>query len=134
MSFVLFGNANWTSPYVLSCFVTLREKQVAFDVKSISLHDGAQHEATFARQSLTSRVPTLLDADFALSESSAIVEYLEEAFPAPAHASVFPSDVRHRARARQVMAWIRSDLVALREERSSARRSTYFIRTLISIR
>jgi glutathione S-transferase len=119
MSLELFGNANWTSPYVLSCFATLREKCLPFEVKSISLHDGAQHEASFARQSLTSRVPALVDADFALSESSAIVEYLEDAYPAPAHASVFPSSLRDRARARQIMAWVRSDLMALREERST---------------
>ena len=119
MSFVLFGNANWTSPYVLSCFVALREKRLPFEVKSISLNDGAQHESTFAKQSLTSRVPALVGNDFALSESSAIVEFLEESFPAPAHASIFPSDVRDRARARQIMAWVRSDLFALREERST---------------
>ena len=119
MSFVLFGNANWTSPYVLSCFVTLRTKQLPFEVKSISLHDGAQHEPGFARQSLTSRVPVLIGDDVVLSESSAIVEFLEEAYPAPAHASVLPADLRDRARARQVMAWVRSDLVALREERST---------------
>lgn len=119
MSFLLFGNANWTSPYVLSCFVTLREKRIPFEVKDISLHDGGHHESTFVQQSLTSRVPALVGDDIALSESSAIVEYLEERFPAPAHVSIFPTDLRDRARARQIMAWIRSDLLALREERST---------------
>jgi glutathione S-transferase len=47
------------------------------------------------------------------------VEYLEDAYGAPAHARVLPADVRERARARQVMAWVRSDLTAIREERSA---------------
>jgi hypothetical protein len=56
-----------SSPYVLSCFVALREKQLPFEVKTIALNLGAQHEPTFARQSLTSRVPVLIDGDLALS-------------------------------------------------------------------
>ena len=54
-----------------------------------------------------------------LSESSAIVEYLEEAYPPPAYPRLLPSELQARARARQVMAWVRSDVGALREERSS---------------
>src|SRR5580692_4966735 len=119
MSLVLYGNSTWTSPYVLSCFVTLREKGLTFEMKDVALEDGAHFEAAFTAQSLTSRVPVLVDGDLALSESSAIIEYLEDAYPAPAHARVLPSDVRTRARARQVMAWIRSDLMPIREERSA---------------
>jgi glutathione S-transferase len=119
MSLVLHGNHSWTSPYVLSAFVTLREKGIPFDVKDVDLHRGAQRAPAFAAQSLTSRVPLLVDGDFALSESSAIVEYLEDAYPAPTHARVFPADGRARARARQIMAWVRSDLMPIREERSA---------------
>jgi glutathione S-transferase len=64
-------------------------------------------------------VPVLVDGSLTLSESSAIVEYLEDRYPAPAHARVLPEDLRARARARQVMAWLRSDLMAIREERSA---------------
>jgi glutathione S-transferase len=119
MSLVLHGNTSWTSPYVLSVFVTLREKGMPFEMKDVDLHRGEQRAAAFATQSLTSRVPVLVDGDFALSESSAIVEYLEDAYPAPAHARVFPADPRARARARQIMAWVRSDLMPIREERSA---------------
>jgi glutathione S-transferase len=116
---LLFGNTNWTSPYVLSCFVALREKRLPFEVKTVALDLGAQREPSFAKQSLTSRVPVLVDGDLALSESSAIVEYIEEAFPPPAYARVLPGDVLERARARQIMAWLRSDLLPVREERSA---------------
>ena len=61
--------------------------------------------------------PALVQGDFALAESSAIIEYLEDAFPAPAHPPLYPADAQRRARARQLQAWFRSDLMALREER-----------------
>ena len=109
----------WTSPYVLSSFVVLREKRLSFEVRTVALDQGAHRDSEFGKQSLTSRVPVLIDGDFALSESSAIAEYLEDSYPAPAHPRVLPADARSRARARQVMAWVRSDLLPLREERSA---------------
>ena len=66
---------------------------------------------------LLSTTPAALWAT--LAESSAIAEYLEEVLPAPAHARLLPADVKNRARARQVMAWLRSDLGALRDERAT---------------
>jgi glutathione S-transferase len=59
-------------------------------------------------------VPTLIDRDFALSESSAIVEYLDDTFPDP---PIFPADRQQRVRARQVQAWLRSDFMPVRQER-----------------
>src|SRR5262249_47982546 len=53
------------------------------------------------------------------AESSAIAEYLDEVFPAPQYPRLLPADVIERARARQIMAWLRSDLGGLREERST---------------
>jgi glutathione S-transferase len=119
MGVLLLGNSTWTSPYVLSCFVALREKGVSFEVNDVALHTGAHFEAGFAAQSLTARVPVLVDGELTLSESSAIVEYLEDRYPPPQHARVLPTDLRARARARQVMAWLRSDLMPIREERSA---------------
>jgi glutathione S-transferase len=51
------------------------------------------------------------------SESSAIAEYLEEVFPPPKYPALYPLDPVARARARQVQAWLRSDLTPIREER-----------------
>jgi len=116
---VLYGNDMWSSPYVLSCFVALREKQLPFTLRTVALHEGAQRTGDYLRTSFTGRVPALVDGEFTLSESSAIVEYLEDKWPAPAHAPLLPPDVRERARARQIMAWVRSDLLPLREERSA---------------
>src|SRR3954462_12511370 len=77
MSLTLYGSEMWNSPYVMSCFVALREKGLPFDMRVVSLDRGAQHEAAYVEVSLTSRVPALVDGDLTISESSAIVEYLE---------------------------------------------------------
>ena len=116
---VLHGNAMWTSPYVLSCFVGLTEKKLPFEVQTVALHEGAQRSAAYVQTSFTARVPALVDGDFSLSESSAIIEYLEDKWPAPAHPALLPRDLQARARARQIMAWVRSDLLPIREERSA---------------
>lgn len=113
----LLGEVYWISPYVFSCFVALREKGLPFEVRSLRLHEGEQRAGTFQEASITEKVPVLEHGACRVAESSAIVEYLEEAFPAPDFPALLPTKLGDRARARQLMAWIRSDLLALREER-----------------
>jgi glutathione S-transferase len=64
-------------------------------------------------------VPALVEGDFVLTESTAITEYLEETFPAPEYIALYPKDKRQRAQARQVQAWVRSDLMPVRAERDT---------------
>ncbi len=116
-SITLYANTGYSSPYVLSVYAALVEKGLPFTIEAVNLAAGTQHGLAYSRLSLTSRVPTLVDGGFALSESSAIVEYLDEAYPAPDYPAVYPADLHQRARARQIQAWLRSDLAALREER-----------------
>jgi glutathione S-transferase len=111
---LLYVDANFASPYALVSFVSLLEKGLAFDIEALDLVAHANQEPGFAKTSITRRVPTLVDDDFALSESSAICEYLEETFPGT---RLYPRDPRDRARARQVQAWLRSDLMPIRDER-----------------
>ncbi|MCF5546774.1 glutathione transferase [Pseudomonas salomonii] len=112
----LYVDAQFTSPYALSVFVTLLEKGLAFETVTLDLDTAQNRAAEFAQLSLTQRVPTLVQGDFALSESSAISEYLDEAYP---ETTVYPTEPKQRARARQVQAWLRSDLQAIRQERST---------------
>jgi glutathione S-transferase len=113
---LLYVDSQFASPYAMSVFVALTEKRLSFDIQTLDLSAGANHEHAYAKSSLTQRVPTLLDGDFALSESSAITEYLEDVYPAP---PIYPADPKTRARARQVQAWLRSDLLPIRQERST---------------
>lgn len=110
-------DAYWTSPYAFSAFVALKEKGLPFDVDEVALHQGEHRRPAALAASLTGRVPVLRHQDWVLTESSAIDEYLEDVFPHPGHPRLFPQDARQRARARQLMAWVRSDLVPIRNER-----------------
>jgi glutathione S-transferase len=111
---LLYVDSQFTSPYAMSVFVCLREKGLPFDVKTVDLSVKENHDPEFATTSITRRVPTLVHDGFALSESSAISEYIDETFPG---ARLYPADPRLRARARQVQAWLRSDLMPIRNER-----------------
>jgi glutathione S-transferase len=88
-------------------------------VREVALQKKAQLEAGYAERSVTGRVPSLEHDRFVVAESSAIVEYLEDAFPGTP--AVMPKDAKDRARARQIMAWIRSDdTFPIREERPTS--------------
>jgi glutathione S-transferase len=119
MSFELYVDSLFTSPYALSAFVALTEKRVPFSVKTVDLDAGEQKQGSYAARALTARVPALVEGDFVLTESSAITEYLEETFASSEYIALYPKDKRQRARARQVQAWLRSDLGALRVERDT---------------
>jgi glutathione S-transferase len=113
----LWVDAFWISPYAFSAFVGLEEKQLPYDVQEVAMHKAENRAPDYARRSLTARVPMLRHGDFHLSESSAIAEYLDDVFPGAPR--LLPADPRQRARARQVMAWMRSDMMPIREERST---------------
>jgi glutathione S-transferase len=113
----LYVDAQFLSPYAMSAYVALVEKGLDFELRTVDLNQGDQCTAPFLCRSPIARVPVLAHLDFYLSESSAIAEYLEQSFPAPGYAAVFPADARQCALARQVQAWVRSDLHSLRRER-----------------
>jgi glutathione S-transferase len=120
---VLYGNTPVTSPYVMTVFVALEEKKLSFRLELLDLARGDQHRPEFIARSITNRVPTLLlregGREFSLSESVAIIEYLEERFGAPEYPPLYPRGLEARARARLVQGSIRSDFLAIREERST---------------
>jgi glutathione S-transferase len=115
-SLILYADRLFTSPYVMSVFVTLEEKQLPYALITVDLQHDENHQPAYAARSLTQRVPMLVDGELAITESSAITEYLDEAYPA---VPVYPRDRALRAGARQVQAWLRSDLLPIREERDT---------------
>ena len=112
----LYVDTAFASPYAMSVYVSLIEKGLPFTVEAIDIDAGAHLLPPYRDLGLTGRVPTLVHGDFVLNESSAIIEYLDELFPETA---VLPRAPRQRAVARQVQAWLRSDLLALRAERNT---------------
>ena len=110
----LFVDSKFVSPYALSAFVALRVKGLDFELETIDLTTRQNLTDNFFQTSVTGRVPTLVDGNFSISESSVIAEYLEELQPAP---NLYPQNIQDRAKARQMQAWLRSDLLALRQDR-----------------
>ncbi|HEI8290552.1 TPA: glutathione transferase [Citrobacter koseri] len=115
----LWSDANFFSPYVLSVYVALQEKGLPFSLETVDLSSGEHLQPSWQGYALTRRVPVLEIDGFELSESSAITEYLEDRFAPPQWERIYPHDLQKRARARQIQAWLRSDLMPIREERST---------------
>ena len=116
---ILYVDSRFISPYAMSVFVTLTEKGIPFQTRRIKLESKENLKQDYAKISLTQRVPAITHGDFHLSESSVISEYLDETYPAPGYPAVYPKDLQLKARARQIQAWIRSDFMSIREERST---------------
>ena len=120
MALTLYIDSFSISPYAFSVYVALEEKGVPYVWKTVSLPDKAHHRAEYRDASITGRVPAIDHDGFWLAESAAIVDYLDEVFAAPQYRRALPEDIKERARARMVLDWIRSDLMAIREERADA--------------
>lgn len=115
----LWSDANFFSPYVLSVYVALQEKGLPFTLKTVDLNSGEHLQPSWQGYALTRRVPVLEIDGFELSESSAITEFWKRAFRLRSGSVSIHTMYKKRARARQVQAWIRSDLMPIREERST---------------
>lgn len=107
------GNKNYSSwsmrPWVLmkQLQIPFREVMVRFD----SFEGDSAFKRALAGLSPTGKVPVLVDEDFAVWDTLAIVEYLAERFP---DRGVWPADRQARARARSVCAEMHSGFAALR--------------------
>ena len=90
------------SPYAWRVQLALEHKALAYERKVLSFSAGDTKKPEFLALTPRHRVPVLVDGDFVLYESNAIVEYLEDAYPATG-ARHFPVDVRGRALARRLI-------------------------------
>lgn len=86
------------SPNSRRVWIALLEKEVPFELIALNL-DGDQFHPDFLKISPFHHIPVLVDGDFSLIESVAILDYLEATHPIP---SLMPVDVREMARARMV--------------------------------
>ena len=87
----------WRSTAAYRVRIALNLKEVKFE--SISVHlvkgGGEQHGNHYSKLNPTHLVPTLVDGDFSLNQSLAIIDYLEQIKP---EHSLYPSDVRAKAK------------------------------------
>jgi glutathione S-transferase len=113
----LVVDGKYESPYALSAFVALEEKGLPYALKTVTLPIALNRPDWF--RSPHGKVPALQHGGYWLSESSAIAEYLAETFPFPKHPRLFPENLQQRGICRLVQAWVRSDFMPIRQERST---------------
>jgi len=85
------------SPYAQKVKIALAEKGVAYEPRMPDLMGGS--DADFTAMNPRREVPTLLDGDTAVFDSTVILEYLEERWPTPA---LLPAGPAERARVRML--------------------------------
>jgi glutathione S-transferase len=85
---------SYVSPYVRKVLACLNLKGLPYEIDPITPFFG-NHE--FEKLSPLRRIPVLVDGDLAVSDSSVICAYLDEAYPGH---PLFPVDPKDRARAR----------------------------------
>ena len=87
----------WRSTAAYRVRIALNLKDIAFE--SISVHlvknGGEQHSDDYSKLNPNNLVPTLVDGDFSLNQSLAIIDYLELRNPAN---SLYPQDIKSRAK------------------------------------
>jgi glutathione S-transferase len=116
----LFAESSWMSPWVFHAMVALEEKLLPYKLEVLSLPLSADVKAELEQRALLANVPVLVHGDTWISESLAISEYLAETFRAPDHPRLFPANLVQRARARQIMSFLRTSLPTLREARPTS--------------
>jgi glutathione S-transferase len=109
---LLIGNKNYSS-WSMRPWVLMKQLGIPFEEIKLRL-DLAPHSAfrkELARFSPAGKVPVLLDDDFSVWDTLAIIEYLHDKFPGR---GIWPAHMRQRARARSLSAEMHSGFGALR--------------------
>ncbi|MEX0807392.1 MAG: glutathione S-transferase family protein [Dongiaceae bacterium] len=89
------------SSYAWKVWLTLEHKEIPYEFKLLSFDRNETRSPEFLKLNPRGKVPTIVDNGFAIWESSAIAEYLEERYP---QKSLLPGDAKQRANARRIVA------------------------------
>ncbi len=81
---ILYVGEKNISSWSMRAFVALSAKNLKFEERTIPLRED-KDRAQRRKVSPTGRVPVLRHGDLVIPDSLAIIEYLEETFPPPAH-------------------------------------------------
>jgi len=102
----------WRSSCSWRVRIALALKDVEYETEPVHLvkDGGQQHAEAFKAKNPMAQIPVLVDEDVALTQSLAIIEYLEEKYPKP---SLLPAGAVDRARARAVANTIASGIQPL---------------------
>ncbi len=88
------------SPYAWTVWLALEHKKLPYEARRVHFDSGELKSAAFLALNPRGQVPTLVDDGFAMYESAAMIEYLEDRYP-DSGAPLWPRDVTARALARR---------------------------------
>jgi maleylacetoacetate isomerase len=99
----------WRSSAAFRVRIALNLKGLHYETRAIHLlrEGGEQHSPAYAALNPQELVPTLLDGERVLTQSMAILEYLDETRPQP---SLLPADAAGRARVRALAQVVACDI------------------------
>jgi glutathione S-transferase len=84
------------SPYAWKVWLALEHKQLPYELRTLSFDSRENRAPEYLGLNPRGKVPTLVDGDFALWESTVILEYLEDRYPAhPLQATLYTPEA-HR--------------------------------------
>jgi glutathione S-transferase len=89
------------SQYSWRVWLALEYKGIPYKLKLMSYDAGDFEKPEFSALNPRKRVPVIVNNDFTLYESAAIIEYLEDKFPGEPR--LFSTDLRHRAVQRRMI-------------------------------
>lgn len=89
------------SPYAWKVWLALEHKGIPYELKMLSFDKGDTKSPEFLAVNPRGKVPAIVEDGVAVSESSVIVEYLEDRYPGK---PLLPKDASGRATARRIAA------------------------------
>ncbi len=101
----------WRSSAAYRVRIALNLKGLDYETRPVHLvrNGGEQHSADYRALNPQETVPCLLDGDRVLTQSLAIMEYLDEMYPAE-EAALLPMDARGRAQVRALSLAVACDI------------------------
>lgn len=87
------------SPYAQKVKISLREKNVPFELATPDAIGSGQSGGDFLKANPRGEVPALIHDGFAIFDSTPMLEYVEDAWPTP---PMLPADPKDRARVRML--------------------------------
>ena len=106
------------SPYAWRVWLALEHKRIPYELRTLSFDAGDLKKPEFLAVNPRHRVPAIRDDGFALYESAAIVEYLEDT--SPGEPRLLSADVRQRALQRRLVREADQYVAAAMEELAEA--------------
>jgi maleylacetoacetate isomerase len=99
----------WRSSAAFRARIALNLKGLHYETRAVHLvrDGGEQHSAAYAALNPQELVPTLIDGGWVLTQSMAMLEYLEETHPQP---PLLPADAAGRARVRALAQVVACDI------------------------